>query len=517
MTPKRVVIVGGGTAGWVTASNMNGALNRDGQKVVDITLIESPDIPRIAVGEATFPTIHQILFNLSLDETEFMKATDATYKHSIKFANWLYNEGEHYHHQFSRYNPEAVDHYGADWLKSDRTILFADTVSAQPAICDQHLSPKLIGTRQFQNPLTYAFHLNALKFADYLRDVATANGVTHHLENMTEVEMTDDGNIAAVNTDRGNRYEADLFIDCTGFSALLIEKKLGIEWDDFSQWLLCDRALVMQVPYETYYPGFVRSGTIATALNAGWIWDIPLINRRGVGYVYSSQFISDDEAELELRRYEGAHSDDLPTRIVPFKAGCRKQTWAKNCVAIGLSGGFLEPLESTGIYLVQLAAMTLAEFFPHHGHMEELADKFNGLMSDRFEEILGFLNMHYCLTRRTDTEFWLEIARPERILPALQERLDLWRIKPVSKGDFKDLCSAFSYQNHELVLFGMDFARDYYAEIYGDDLSAAEIPEVIVKRLEGMQRQLPPHELWLQQTLGMPEYKKPKQRGSVWD
>lgn len=517
MATKRIVIVGGGSAGWITAAYMNAAMNVGGRKVVDITLIESPDVPRIAVGEATVPTIRQVVQTLGLDEIEFMKATDATFKQGIKFINWLDNYGEQFYHQFSRYNPDAVDQFGMDWLKSDRTIPFADTVSAQPTLCEMHLSPKLLGPQQMQLPVTYAYHLNALKLADYLRDFAVARGVTHLMDNVTKVEMTENGRIAAVQTRNGERHEGDIFVDCTGFAALLIEKELDVGWDDYSDWLFCDRAVVMQVPYETFYPGFVRSVTMSTALSSGWVWDIPLINRRGVGYVYSSKFISDDAAEAELRQYEGAHADDLSTRIVPFKVGQRKETWVSNCVAIGLSGGFLEPLESTGLYLAQFAALTLAEYFPHDGDMEPLADHYNTIMSDRFHEILNFLNLHYCMTRRSDTEFWQEVARPERILPSLQEKLEFWKIKPPSRGDFKDQFTLFSYQNHELILYGLDFLKDHYAEKYNHDLAATEIPEFIARRVEGMQRQLPPHELWLQQNLGMPEYNKPGKYGSVWD
>lgn len=513
---KKMVIVGGGSAGWITASMMNAALNVDGKKLVEITLIESPDVPRIAVGEATVPTIRQILSLLGIDEIEFMKATDATFKQGIKFNNWLHKEDAGYYHQFSRYNPDAVDTYGMEWLKSDRSVPFADTVSVQPQLCEMMLSPKPLGNRQLQQPVTYAYHLNALKLADFLRDTAVSQGVTHILDNVTKVDMTENGMIEAVNTEKGDRYEADLFVDCTGFASLLIEKEMKVGWQDFSKYLFCDRACVMQVPYEDHYPGYVNSITQSTAQSAGWIWDIPLLNRRGVGHVFASSFISDDEAERELRAYEGEHAKDLPARIVPFKVGRREKSWSGNCVAIGLSGGFLEPLESTGLYLIQLAALALSEFFPHDGHMDVLAEKFNVIMEDRFTEILKFINLHYCMTKRTDTEFWRTVQLQEHILPGLQEQLDFWKIKPPSRGDFKDQYTLFSYQNHELILYGMDFARDHYMEKYGPDLTAAQVPDFITKRLHTMAPKLPPHELWLQQTLGMKNYRSPEAGKTVW-
>jgi len=514
MENRKVFIVGGGSAGWITAALMNAAMNAGGRRVVDIALIESPDVPRIAVGEATVPTVRQILAACQIDEIDFMKKTDATFKQGIKFNNWLHEKDHSYYHQFSRYNPDALDRYGMDWLRSDRSVAFANTVSVQPALCEKHLSPKLIGPRQLQLPVTYAYHLNALKMADYLRDVAVDNGVTHYLDNMTDVEMAEDGSIKAINTESGARHEADLFIDCTGFASLLSEKHMGVEWEDFSDYLFCDRAVVMQVPYETYYPGFVRSVTESTAQSAGWIWDIPLLNRRGVGHVYASGFISDEQAERELRQYEGMHCKDIPTRIVHFKVGRRRQSWVKNCVSVGLSGGFLEPLESTGLYLIQLAALTLAEHFPYDGEMEKLSSHFNTIMSDRFDEILKFINLHYCMTQRTDSEFWREVQKPERILDDVHEALDYWKIKPPSRGDFQSQFTLFTYQNHELILYGMDFLRDYYAEKYGPDLPKAEVPDFIKQRFMNMAPQLPTHEAWLQKTLGMEQWAS---SASMWD
>ncbi len=217
---------------------------------------------------------------------------------------------------------------------SDRSVPFMNTMSAQPVLCEMGLAPKVLGPVNLGIPTGYAFHMNALKYADYLRDFSTARGVTAYLDHVIDVEVAENGDIAALQTRSGKRLEADLFIDCTGFAAILIEKKLGVKWVDYSQWLLCDRALVMPVPYEVHYPGFVRPNTMATALSAGWVWDIPLQNRRGVGYVHSSAHISEEEAEREIRAYEGAHAKDLDSRLVYFKVGMREKAWFKNCIAM---------------------------------------------------------------------------------------------------------------------------------------------------------------------------------------
>jgi len=531
MQVKRVLVVGGGSAGWMTAAYLNATLNRGTRKVAEISLIQSPDVPRIGVGEATVPSINHILAVIGIDEKEFMRRVDGTFKQSIKFVNWLRNGGEHYYHAFGRYLPTPLDNSGPRWLKSNRSIPFMETISAQPMLCERNLAPQMLGQWDFGPRLTYAFHMNALKFADYLCELSLARGVNHHMDHVVDIEMAENGNIDAVQTRAGKRIEADLFVDCTGFAALLIEKKMGVKWIDCSQWLLCDRALTIHVPYEHHYPGYVRPYTTSTALSAGWVWDIPLQSRRALGYVHSSAFLSEEEAESELRAFEGQHAEKLPSSLVPFKVGVREKAWVKNCVAIGLAGGFIEPLESTGLYLSDLAAVMLTEHFPYRGDMAPLAFRFNRIMANRFFEILDFINMHYCLTRREDSDFWREVRKPERIHDRLKAKLDFWRQKPVAQIDFEDqflpgqpdtpLGSAgipgdhrtpidtgklFTRSSYEAVLYGMDFMNEECRELYGDDRPPSAVHRQIVERLTMAPRKLPPHDIWLKRVLGMPDY-----------
>jgi len=531
MRAKRVLVVGGGSAGWTAAAYLNAALNTGNQKVAEVSLVESPDVPRIGVGEATIPNINRTLAIIGIDELEFMKATDATFKASIRFKNWLDNENKFYHHPFSRFGAGPNDDAGRRWLMSDRSVPFMNTMSAQPVFCEMGLAPKVLEPVNLGIPVGYAFHLNALKFADYLRDFSTARGVTHYLDNVVDVDVAENGNISAVQTKSGLRLEADLFIDCTGFASLLIEKTLEVKWIDYSQWLLCDRALVMPVPYETHYPGFVRPHTMATALSAGWVWDIPLQNRRGVGYVHASSYISEEDAERELRAYEGAHAKDLDTRVVNFKVGIREKAWFKNCIAMGLAGGFLEPLESTGLYLNELAAELLTEHFPYGDDMEPLAFRFNRLMENRFYEILDFINLHYCLTRRTDTEFWREIGRPDRINDRLRAKLDYWRMKPPSVSDFVDpffpgqaeqqptsggphgdsRCPIdtgrlWNHHSYEAILYGMDFLRDECNEWFGESRPRPAIHKKVLDAVNTAKDKLPPHDVWLRHMVAMEDY-----------
>ncbi|WP_445424909.1 tryptophan halogenase family protein [Alishewanella sp. HL-SH06] len=531
MQRPQVLIVGGGSAGWMTAAYLNGALNKAGREPrVNIHLLESPDIPRISVGEATIPSMRHLLAVIGVDEMEFMRATDATFKQSIKYANWVHNDNTFYHHPFSSMRTQPLDHLAEEWLRSDRSIPFMETCSAQPIICEMGLAPKMLGQWDMGPPLNYAYHMNAQKFADYLRDFSVARGVKHTLANLQDVQMKAEQRIGAIVTDQGATLAADLFVDCTGFSAKLIEKQLGVGFEDCSQWLLCDRAITMHIPYDRFYPGMVRPYTTATALSNGWIWDIPMQNQRSVGYVHSSAFISIEEAEREMRAYQGVGCEDLPHRVVNFKVGRRKQNWQGNCVAIGLSGGFIEPLESTGLYLSDLGAVTLAEHFPFAAEdMPLLASRYNRILSNRFYEILDFINMHYCMTQRTDTAFWREVQKPERITERLKAKLAFWKVKPPSAHDFQDQWfpgmdaqgshdgfsdmraavdtgGLWNHESYQCILYGMDYLRAHCAERYGPNLPATQIHRAILQRLQMARHKLPPHAHWLQQAVGMPTY-----------
>jgi len=540
MTKRKLVIVGGGSAGWMAAAYLQSALKKNPRGDVEITLIESPDIPRISVGEATVPNIQHILSVIGIKLIDFMKETDATFKQSIKYVDWVHNDGSFYHHPFSRYRTQPIDTAGIDWLTSNGAVPFMETVTAQPKICDMGLSPLMLGKWDFGPPLTYAFHMNAQKFADLLTSIATSRGATHLRDNVTDVEMKEDGNIAAVLTEGGKRIEADLFIDCTGFRSMLIEKKMGVAWEDCSQWLLCDRAIAMHIPYDHYYPGSVRPYTTSTALSNGWVWDIPLQTSRSLGYVHSSSYISQEDAEKEIRKYGGPASEELPSRVINFKVGRREKAWVKNCLSIGLSSGFIEPLESTGLYLSDLASVMLAEHFPFRDEDNEaMAFRVNRIMANRFYEVLDFINMHYCLTKRTDTEFWREVQKPERITERLQAKFDYWKIKPPTMSDFEDqffmtqsgaplnagnfagdhrtavdTASLWNHESYECIMYGMGFLVDEYRDKNTEALGLPPMPRAILDRLQAAPHKLPPHEVWLQRVLGMKQY--PGERDPRW-
>lgn len=529
---RRLLVVGGGSAGWMATAYLNSILNDQGRRPkVAITLIESPDIPRISVGEATIPSMRHILGATGVDEVEFMKATKATFKQSIRYQNWVQQDGGYYHHPFSRMVDGPLDRAGQDWLASDRSLPFMSTVSAQAALCDLGLSPRTLDRWDLGAPFTYAYHMNAQAFADYLTKFAVDRGVRHVRDNMTEVLQHEDGRIRAIRTEGGLELEADLFIDCTGFRATLVGETLKTPYEDCSQFLMCDHAVTTHIPYDEYFPGMVRPYTTATALSSGWIWDIPMQDRRSIGYVHSSAFISPEDAERELRAYEGPHAENLPTRRIRFHVGRRQKSWVKNCIAIGLSGGFIEPLESTGLYLCDLAAVMLAEHFPWTDDAVDLmAFRFNRILSNRFYEILDFINMHYCLTRRTDTAFWREVQKPERITDRLKAKFKYWAVKPPSASDFQDqffpglspqpgaaagftdsrpnvdTAGLWGYQSYEFIMYGMQNCGRPLPPP-APDAPPTRVPDALQERMAMARRRLPPHHVWLQRALGMGQFR----------
>jgi tryptophan halogenase len=407
-------------------------------------------------------------------------------------------------------------------MESKRNIPFMETVSAQPILCEMNLSPKMLGQWTMGPPLKYAFHMNAQKFADYLRDFSVERGVTHILANMKNAKV-DNGHIKYVKLDNERLVEGDIFIDCTGFKSLLMEKSLEVPFDDYSQWLLCDQAIIAAFDYEDYFPGYVRPYTTATALSSGWVWDTPLQSRRSIGYVHSSSFTTEEKAKRELLDYQDPKLKDVDTRIIKFKSGQRRKAWSGNCISIGLSGGFIEPLESTGLYFCDLAAVMLAEHFPYRDEdMPQLAYRFNRIISNRYYEVLDFINMHYCLSKRTDTEFWKEVQKPEHITDRLLAKFEHWKIKSPSMADFDDqafmgfnynvvadddmdprppvdTAGLWNHESYEAILFGMGWREDEFS----DSSKPSRVFPFVMDRLKQAPSKIPPHHIWLHHALGM--------------
>ena len=443
---RNILIVGGGTAGWMAASALARLLPK-GQATV--RLIESDEIGIIGVGEATVPLMQIFNGMLGIDEQDFVCRTNGSFKLGIEFCDWGEIGNTHFH-GFGDYG-EFIDgiaphHY---WMKlrelGDPTPLADYSFPAVLAKKGRFApAPPGGGSPEYK----YAYHFDASLYAKYLRGYAENLGVVREEGRIVDVTLRgEDGFVEAVTTGDGRRFEADLFIDCSGFQGLLIEKALYSGYEDWSNWLPCDRAAA--VPCES--AGELTPYTRSTAREAGWQWRIPLQHRIGNGYVYSSQFIGDDEAaETLLGNLDGKALAD--PRILKFTGGCRRQFWNKNVVALGLASGFLEPLESTSIMLIQTGIARLIEMFPSTDFDPILAKEYNRMCVREYEKVRDFIVLHYCLSRRTDSELWRYVANMD--LPdSLKARIELFDSRGIVaiEGD-----ESFLEPSWVAIFFGQD-------------------------------------------------------------
>ena len=464
---RNILIVGGGTAGWLTAAYLARFLDISEDGNLEITLLESPEIGIIGVGEGTFPTIRNTLQFIGIDETHFIRETSATFKQGIRFTDWVSvpREGErrHYFHPFEAPFYTEGASLVSYWLLQDEKTRppFAQAMTIQNRVAQARRAPKRPHEGDFAGPLNYAYHFDAASLAQVLAARARELGVRHLKGMLTNVALDERGAIGHVETDAHGNLEADLYIDCSGFRAELIGRALGVPFKPVRHALFTDRALACKLPYDRP-DGPLESYTIATAHEAGWTWDIGLSGGHGVGCVYSSDHVSDDEAARILETYTGGRSVGAAPRIIPFEAGYREKQWAKNCVAVGLAGGFLEPLESTGVVLIEAAVGMIAELFPHNGPVDAPARRFNELMSARFDNIVNFLKLHYCLSKREEP-FWRDNADAASIPERLQELLDQWKFRPPGRFDFILDLESFAFFNYQYILYGMEFETDLSA------------------------------------------------------
>jgi tryptophan halogenase len=462
-TLDSIVIVGGGTAGWLTAALLARRLGADKPNGVKITLIESTDIGTIGVGEGTFPTFRRTLRTIGVGEAEFMRECSASFKQAIKFVDWEHApvNGRHAHY----YHPFNVPHLmpmGTDmapyWAlgRAGRDVPFSDATTLQDKVVDALKAPKRIDDAPYDGPMNYAYHLDAARLAVFLKNTGIRLGVRHLIGNVEKVELDEQGAIAELVTKEHGALRAGLYIDCTGFAGILIGRALGEGWRDVTEMLFVDRAVAMQVPYASEVAPIVPA-TVSSAHESGWTWDIGLDTRRGIGFCYSGKYTDDDRAEEILRAYIGPQSEGRNARRIKMRVGFRDRQWVKNCVAIGLSAGFLEPLESTGIIQIEAAAHMIADYFPRHGDMERVATHFSTIMRRRFELAVDFIKLHYCLSKRTDHPFWLDNTKPETASDALRDKIELWKRRPPTSLDFDTSYEAFRYTSYQYILFGLGF------------------------------------------------------------
>lgn len=461
---KKVVIVGGGTAGWLTAGVIAAEHKANSESGIDLTLIESPDVSTVGVGEGTWPTMRETLDKIGISETDLFRECEASFKQGAKFSQWVTGEkDDFYYHPLVIPQGYTRTELVYPWQKHREQVSFADAVSFQGHLCEKGKAPKQITTPEYAAIANYAYHINATKLGVFLQKHCIEKlGVNHVIDHVTQVNPSDNGDIFSVSTKLNGDIEGDLFIDCTGFSSLLLGQHYQIPFICKKDVLFNDCALATQVPYDNDNDA-IASHTISTAQSAGWIWDIGLPSRRGVGHVYSSKHINDKDAEVELRAYIATSigeeaAQKLPVRKISIKPGHREKFWHKNCVAVGMSSGFLEPLEASALVLVELAAAKISRELPSsRSVMDIVAKRYNEQFTYRWNRIIDFLKLHYVLTKRTDTQYWRDNCSENSIPESLAELLTLWRHHPPGPQDFSQVDEVFPSSSWQYVLYGMDF------------------------------------------------------------
>jgi len=467
---KKVVIVGGGTAGWITAARLAYDHCAHLPGGLHITLVESPEVKTIGVGEGSWPTLRITLREIGVSETAFLNECDVAFKQGSKFIHWCTGlDGDSYYHPFSP--PEGIEagfsnnpmDIARAWQQHASSIPFAFAVSAQPDFCERGLAPKQIQTPDFAAVSNYGYHLNADKFAAFLRNYCVNKlGVNYIQDHMTGVDTDADGYIAAIRCKTSGAIAGDLFIDCSGSAGLLIDRHFHAPFVDKSGVLFNNSALALQIPHEDPHSN-IASATLSTAQQQGWIWDIALPTRRGVGYVYSSAYTTDEAAWDDLKNYAAKICTpqtlaDLRPRKLAFTPGYRATPWVKNCVAVGMSAGFVEPLEASAIVMIEISSKTISNELPATREaMAIVARRFNKRFCERWESVVNFLKLHYLLSQRSDSAYWRDHKNPDTVPEQLRDLLVLWQQKMPGTADFHQVLELFGPPSYQYILYGMGF------------------------------------------------------------
>jgi len=501
---NHILIIGGGTAGWLSAAILAKNLNSTQATGVKVTLIESPDIPILGVGEGTWPNLRATLHKIGISETDFIRECDATFKQGAEFINWaktpVPEQPQSYYHPLSTVSHSSYDFNLAPyWLQQDKNtrLPYDRAVASQARLCDEGLAPKQIVMPEYSAAQEYAYHLNANKLADFLkRHCIEKLGVNFVSANVTHIALDDDEFITHVETDHDSikQIEADFFIDCSGAKGLIIKETYNIAWQSISDVIFNDTALAVQVPYKDDSQA-INTHTLATAQDAGWIWDIGLQNRRGVGHVYSSKYTTEQIAKKQLIDYLGDdYNDELVIRKIKLNHGYHKKFWHKNSVAIGMSAGFVEPLEASAIFLFDAAANMVAAQFPRDkAQMPYAEQKFNQHLTMRMQRTVEFIKLHYCISQRRDSQYWIDNCNPESIPENLKQRLAFWKSQLPTKYDFENAWEPFNLDSYLYVLYGMGFETDVdnLAAKYTENAKAELLFKNIDKTSEVLIEKLP--------------------------
>jgi hypothetical protein len=461
---RSALVVGGGTAGWMTATYLKSAFG----EAVDVTLVESAAMDTIGVGEATFSTVRHFFDYLGLEESEWMPECSASYKLGIRFENWA-GDGTHFYHPFER--ERVVQGFTlSDWCIADGDVANLNTrCFVTPSLCEAERSPRMMDGSFFvgdlQHPearstlaeqraqFPYAYHFDAALLARFLSKFGASLGVSHVIDDVVDVRQDERGWIDAVVTAGTGELTADLFIDCTGFRSLLLGKTLREPFISFEDVLPNNRAVALRVPRDAEKTG-IQPYTSATARDAGWIWTIPLFDRIGTGYVYSDEFCEPDEAEAALRAFAAPGQDDLEANHIRMRIGRSRDSWVANCVAIGLSSGFVEPLESTGIFFIQHGIEQLVKHFPDENWDPGLRRSYNAQVARAIDGVKEFLVLHYRASKRADTPYWRR-TKTGPVPDGLIERLDYGRSRLFDNESIYPYYHGFEAYSWNTMLIGL--------------------------------------------------------------
>lgn len=498
---SRIVIVGGGSAGWLTAGVIAAEHRIDpgSEQPFEVLLIESPDVPTIGVGEGTWPSMRATLKRIGLSETDFVRECDASFKQGTYFRNWRTGNGDVYTHPFTVPIDFAETNLAPHWLGLPDAPAFADAVTPQTALFADCLAPKQITTPEYAFVVNYGYHLDAGKFAELLHRHCTEQlGVRHIKANVSTINSAGNGDIESVSTDLAGDIPGDLFIDCTGTKSLLLGEHFGVPFQSCQEYLFNDTALAAQVPY-TDEDQAIHSCTLSTAQTSGWIWDIGLPTRRGTGHVYSSAHISEDEATAQLLAYiketagDAAAADAEPRKIT-YRPGHRQEFWHRNCIAIGMSSGFVEPLEASALVMIELASGMIADQLPPtRDVMDLVARRYNRKFSRHWSQIIEFLKLHYVLSSRDDSAYWRENRAASSIPDELNEKLSLWRYRSPWHTDAEAVDDLFPTASYQYILYGMDFrtAPRHTGRRRRDQRQVAELFQRNATRAAQLQQAMP--------------------------
>nr|WP_315472756.1 tryptophan halogenase family protein [uncultured Undibacterium sp.] len=498
MKVKRIAIIGGGTAGWLAANHL--AVELRAETDITITVIESPEIGIIGVGEGTVPHIRKSLMKFGISEAELLASCDTTFKKGIKFVDWMAPGADpsnnFYYHPFSSPYPAGVD-VTSLYLKNSTSMNFS-AVTELPQLAEAMKSPKRISSIEYEGWTNYAYHFNAVKFGQLLAKNAKEKlRVQHKTATIIDAQLNARGEVDYLISKEGEQLHFDFYVDCSGFHALILGKVFNVAFVGKSSQIRTDTALAVQIPTEK--TAEIAPYTLAKAHAAGWLWDIPLTNRRGVGFVYSSAHMTESAAIEQLSQYLQLDAEKFSPRKIPMRMGYREKFWHKNAVALGLAQGFVEPLEATSIFVTDFAAELFARnFSTEKDSMSVAADYCNKVVTYTWERVIDFIQLHYYLSDRQDSSFWRTNKYETKLSDVLAERLAIWKVNAPKKSDFFSRFDLFDVDNFLFVLYGMKFKTNsknmtpYEEQYYEREIQAIKLNG------QNLSQELLGHREWLE-------------------